>query len=71
MANDLGTRSTRTPAAEIFAELNRVDRPESTPALFGTACVLGGSIGGLLAARVLADHARTVLVVERDDTGAG
>jgi 2-polyprenyl-6-methoxyphenol hydroxylase-like FAD-dependent oxidoreductase len=28
--------------------------------------VLGGSIAGLLAARVLADHARTVLIIERD-----
>jgi 2-polyprenyl-6-methoxyphenol hydroxylase-like FAD-dependent oxidoreductase len=30
------------------------------------AIVLGGSIGGLLAARVLADHYREVIVVERD-----
>jgi 2-polyprenyl-6-methoxyphenol hydroxylase-like FAD-dependent oxidoreductase len=28
--------------------------------------VLGGSIVGLLAARVLADHTRTVLIIERD-----
>ncbi|MGV9801361.1 FAD-dependent oxidoreductase [Mycobacterium sp. NPDC003449] len=38
-----------------------------TPAVIDTACVLGGSISGLLAARVLADHARTVVVVERDE----
>lgn len=31
------------------------------------AVVLGGSIAGLLAARVLADHAGQVVVVERDD----
>jgi 2-polyprenyl-6-methoxyphenol hydroxylase-like FAD-dependent oxidoreductase len=34
--------------------------------LFGTACVLGGSIAGLLAARVLADHAERVAMIERD-----
>ena len=43
-----------------------MDLPERTPLLFHTACVLGGSIAGLLAARVLADHARTVLIIERD-----
>lgn len=31
------------------------------------AVVLGGSIAGLLAARVLSDHADEVLVLERDD----
>ena len=50
----------------VFDELIRVDLPERTPVLFDTACVLGGSIAGLLAARVLADHARTVLIIERD-----
>jgi 2-polyprenyl-6-methoxyphenol hydroxylase-like FAD-dependent oxidoreductase len=34
--------------------------------LFGTACVLGGSIAGLLAALVLADHAERVVMIERD-----
>jgi 2-polyprenyl-6-methoxyphenol hydroxylase-like FAD-dependent oxidoreductase len=33
--------------------------------------VLGGSIAGLLAARVLADHASTVLIVERDEPDTG
>src|SRR5688572_9443215 len=32
------------------------------------AAVLGAGIAGLLAARVLADHADTVTIVERDDT---
>jgi 2-polyprenyl-6-methoxyphenol hydroxylase-like FAD-dependent oxidoreductase len=50
----------------VFDRLNRTDLPAHTPALFDTACVLGGSIAGLLAARVLADHARTVLIIERD-----
>jgi len=34
---------------------------------FGRAVVLGGGIAGLLAARVLADHATEVVVVDRDD----
>jgi 2-polyprenyl-6-methoxyphenol hydroxylase-like FAD-dependent oxidoreductase len=32
-----------------------------------SAIVIGGSIGGLLAARVLADYCRKVTVVERDE----
>jgi 2-polyprenyl-6-methoxyphenol hydroxylase-like FAD-dependent oxidoreductase len=56
---------TESPIA-VFDKLTRVDLPERTPVLFDTACVLGGSIAGLLAARVLADHARTVLIIERD-----
>jgi 2-polyprenyl-6-methoxyphenol hydroxylase-like FAD-dependent oxidoreductase len=39
------------------------EQPEE---LFETACVIGGSIAGLLAARVLADHARNVVIIERD-----
>jgi 2-polyprenyl-6-methoxyphenol hydroxylase-like FAD-dependent oxidoreductase len=35
--------------------------------LFDTACVLGGSVAGLLAARVLADYASRVVVIERDE----
>ncbi|MGA8115996.1 MAG: FAD-dependent oxidoreductase [Actinocatenispora sp.] len=35
------------------------------------ALVLGGSIAGLLAARVLADHADEVTIVERDDLDCG
>jgi glycine/D-amino acid oxidase-like deaminating enzyme len=45
----------------------RANPPVAHHHLVDTACVLGGSIAGLLAARVLADHARTVLVIERDD----
>ncbi|HEX5634881.1 MAG TPA: hypothetical protein VFX50_16675, partial [Gemmatimonadales bacterium] len=33
--------------------------------------VMGGSMAGLLAARVLADHAGEVLVLERDELPAG
>ena len=36
------------------------------PVLGENAVVLGASMGGLLAARVLADHFRTVTVVDRD-----
>ncbi|GAA2675793.1 FAD-dependent oxidoreductase [Actinoplanes palleronii] len=43
------------------------DLPPRGPALrLDTAIVLGGSVAGMLAARVLADHADTVLIVERD-----
>ena len=35
------------------------------------ALVLGGSVAGLLAARVLSDHASEVVLVERDDLAAG
>ncbi|MFB6726282.1 FAD-dependent oxidoreductase [Kribbella sp. NPDC056345] len=52
---------------ETFNRLVRTDLPARTPKLFGTACVLGGSIAGLLAARVLADHASEVVIVERDE----
>lgn len=41
-------------------------RPER---LVDTACVLGGSIAGLFAARVLARHANRVVVIERDTVG--
>jgi pyruvate/2-oxoglutarate dehydrogenase complex dihydrolipoamide dehydrogenase (E3) component len=61
---------TESPIA-VFDKLTRVDLPERTPVLFDTACVLGGSIAGLLAARVLADHARTVLIIERDQVKCG
>ena len=34
---------------------------------FGDAIVIGGSMAGLLAARVLADYFTTVTVIERDE----
>jgi 2-polyprenyl-6-methoxyphenol hydroxylase-like FAD-dependent oxidoreductase len=55
---------------DLSAIFNRLVHTEPTPGAFvqiDTACVMGGSIAGLLAARVLADHARTVVVVERDE----
>ncbi|MGH9279562.1 MAG: FAD-dependent oxidoreductase, partial [Acidimicrobiales bacterium] len=35
------------------------------------AVVLGGSVAGLLAARVLTDHAEEVVLIERDDLSSG
>lgn len=52
--------------AVIFDRLGTAGPPDRADALFGTACVLGGSIAGLLAARVLADYAERVVVIERD-----
>jgi 2-polyprenyl-6-methoxyphenol hydroxylase-like FAD-dependent oxidoreductase len=54
----------------VFDRLTRVDRLDHPSVLFDTACVLGGSVAGLLAARVLADHARQVVIVERDEVNA-
>jgi 2-polyprenyl-6-methoxyphenol hydroxylase-like FAD-dependent oxidoreductase len=42
--------------------------PARTAVLIRRAIVLGGGIAGLLAARVLSDHADEVLVVERDES---
>lgn len=59
-------------AAATFAEIGAMTPPTGAPARLGTAIVLGGSMAGLLAARVLADHADTVVIVERDAvSGAG
>ncbi|MFE2941477.1 FAD-dependent oxidoreductase [Streptomyces sp. NPDC059255] len=51
----------------VFDELVAAGPPDAGTSLFDTACVLGGSVAGLLAARVLSDHARRVVVVERDN----
>lgn len=53
-------------SVDVFDRLVQVRPPEHTPVLFDTGCVLGGSIAGLLAARVLAGHSRRVLIIERD-----
>jgi 2-polyprenyl-6-methoxyphenol hydroxylase-like FAD-dependent oxidoreductase len=57
-------------AAMVFDRLVTAAPPQSADTLLDTACVLGGSIAGLLAARALADHANRVVVVERDPGGA-
>lgn len=54
-------------AISLFEDLAGAEPPADGPVLFETACVLGGSVAGLLAARVLSEHARRVVIVERDD----
>jgi 2-polyprenyl-6-methoxyphenol hydroxylase-like FAD-dependent oxidoreductase len=58
----LGRRS----PADTFHRLHDPDATGEPRVLFDRAVVLGGSIAGLLAARVLADHARDVVVIEPD-----
>ena len=59
-------RSTVTDSpARVFAQLSDPNSPAVSPVVLDTAVVLGGSIAGLLAARVLSDHADTVIVIDR------
>ncbi|MFH8462551.1 FAD-dependent oxidoreductase [Streptomyces sp. NPDC017991] len=53
-------------AARVFARLSTDEPPTRTRTLMGKAVVLGGSLAGLLAARVLSDHAESVVIIERD-----
>jgi 2-polyprenyl-6-methoxyphenol hydroxylase-like FAD-dependent oxidoreductase len=53
----------------VFDSLVNAEPPAQQRFVFGTACVLGGSIAGLLAARVLSDFARHVMIIERDELG--
>jgi 2-polyprenyl-6-methoxyphenol hydroxylase-like FAD-dependent oxidoreductase len=57
--------------SEIFDRLTTLDAPAGTRRLFGTACVLGGGLAGLVAARVLADHADRVVIIEPDSPDVG
>ncbi|MEV1317435.1 FAD-dependent oxidoreductase [Micromonospora arborensis] len=52
--------------SRIFAELNAVCPPAQPSPIMGTAIVLGGSVAGLLAARVLSDYADSVVIIDRD-----
>ncbi len=58
--------------ARTFASI-RAAGPPAEPVVrsLGTAVVIGGSLAGLTAARVLAEHAERVLVVERDELPEG
>jgi 2-polyprenyl-6-methoxyphenol hydroxylase-like FAD-dependent oxidoreductase len=56
--------------ADRFALLSTSEPPHGQRVLFEQAVVLGGSIAGLMAARVLSEHAERVLIVERDDLDA-
>ena len=53
-------------AAQRFARIATAERPRDTRILMRRAIVLGASMAGLMAARVLSDHADEVLVIERD-----
>ncbi|MEH1163759.1 FAD-dependent monooxygenase [Micromonospora sp. CPCC 205539] len=53
--------------ARVFAALNAVRPPDQASPIMGKAVVIGGSVAGLLAARVLSDHAESVLIIDRDD----
>lgn len=52
--------------ARVFDRLGTATRPSPRGRLGGRAIVLGGSIAGLLAARVLTDHFDEVVIVEPD-----
>ncbi|GAA0578208.1 FAD-dependent oxidoreductase [Kribbella sandramycini] len=56
-------------AAQRFAKITSAERPKDNRILMERAVVLGASMAGLMAARVLSDHADEVLIVERDTTG--
>jgi 2-polyprenyl-6-methoxyphenol hydroxylase-like FAD-dependent oxidoreductase len=53
-------------AASVFADIAASRGPARQPVVIGRAVVLGGSVAGLLAARILADHAESVVIVDRD-----
>ncbi|MFF4880804.1 FAD-dependent oxidoreductase [Micromonospora sp. NPDC000668] len=52
--------------SRLFAEIATAESPAQTTVVMRRAVVLGGSIAGLMAARVLSDHAEEVLIIERD-----
>lgn len=54
-------------ASQLFAEISAPEPPAAPEIIMRRAVVLGGSMAGLMAARVLSDHADEVLIVERDD----
>jgi 2-polyprenyl-6-methoxyphenol hydroxylase-like FAD-dependent oxidoreductase len=52
-----------------LAEIGTPLPPSGTEVVMRRAVVLGASVAGLLAARVLSDHADEVVIIERDETG--
>ncbi|MEU4680888.1 FAD-dependent monooxygenase [Micromonospora sp. NPDC023737] len=56
----------RPSPSRTFSQIATAERPTDTSVVMRRAVVLGGSIAGLMAARVLSDHAEEVLIVERD-----
>ncbi len=57
-----------TTRSRQLADIATAVPPARTDRVMGRAVVLGAGVAGLLAARVLSDHAEEVLVVERDDS---
>jgi 2-polyprenyl-6-methoxyphenol hydroxylase-like FAD-dependent oxidoreductase len=53
----------------VFRRLNRADPPGKAPVRLDRAFVLGGSLAGLLAARVLADHVSRVVIIDGGRSG--
>src|SRR5262245_4804502 len=58
-------------AAATFDRLSTAVAPAGTQPLLRAACVLGRGFAGLAAARVLADHAERVTIIEPDGPDAG
>ncbi|HEY4418924.1 MAG TPA: hypothetical protein VGN22_05390 [Pseudonocardia sp.] len=58
-------------ASRAFAELSTSRRPTDPRPIMDRAVVVGASMAGLLAARVLSDHADEVIVIERDPADTG
>jgi 2-polyprenyl-6-methoxyphenol hydroxylase-like FAD-dependent oxidoreductase len=58
------------PPAQAFAAIATATAPEPATVLMRRAVVLGASMAGLTAARVLRDYADEVIVIERDDSDA-
>lgn len=56
----------RLSSAQLFQQIASPRSPSGSRVVMRRAVVIGGSIAGLMAARVLSDHADEVLVVERD-----
>ncbi|MFF5214540.1 FAD-dependent oxidoreductase [Micromonospora sp. NPDC000442] len=56
--------------ARVLAALNAVRPPDQASPVMGKAVVIGGSIAGMLAARVLSEHADSVVIIDRDDLHA-
>lgn len=57
--------------AKLFAEISNPNQPGPVAASMKCAVVLGASLAGLLAARVLSDHAEQVILIERDASETG
>ena len=55
-------------SAQLFAQISDALPPARGGISLRRAVVLGGSVAGLMAARVLSEHAEEVVIVERDGT---